>query len=91
MRPAAARGAGRRRRRRGDSRRCPAAAPATMALRPMRPREELFVLRSACGADVRALCGGIPAGGGRIARCLAGQAASLSPACKEVLASFAAR
>ena len=34
----------------------PAAAPATMALRPMRPREELFVLRSACGADVRALC-----------------------------------
>lgn len=68
-----------------------AAAPATMALRPMRPREELFVLRSACGADVRALCGGIPVGGGRIARCLAGQAASLSPACKEVLSSFAAR
>ena len=69
----------------------PAAAPATMALRPMRPREELFVLRSACGPDVRALCGGIPVGGGRIARCLAGQAASLSPACKEVLSSFAAR
>lgn len=68
-----------------------AAAPATMALRPMRPREELFVLRSACGADVRALCGGIPVGGGRIAHCLAGQAASLSPACKEVLSSFAAR
>ena len=41
----------------------PAAAPATMVLRPMRPREELFVLRSACGADVRALCGGIPVGG----------------------------
>jgi hypothetical protein len=69
----------------------PAAAPTTMALRPMRPREELFVLRSACGADVRALCGGIPVGGGRIARCLADQAASLSPACKEVLSSFAAR
>ena len=69
----------------------PEAAPATMALRPMRPREELFVLRSACGGDVRALCGGVPAGGGRILRCLADQAASLSPACKEVLSSFAVR
>jgi hypothetical protein len=69
----------------------PEAAPATMALRPMRPREELFVLRSACGGDVRELCGGVPAGGGRILRCLAAQAASLSPACKQVLSSFAAR
>ena len=69
----------------------PDAAPATMALRPMRPREELFVLRSACGGDVRELCGGVAAGGGRILRCLAAQAASLSPACKEVLAPFAAR
>src|SRR6266852_3347531 len=70
----------------------PAAAPApALVLRPMRPREELFVLRSACGGDVRALCGGIPVGGGRIARCLATQAASLSPACKEVLGQFAAR
>ncbi len=69
----------------------PATAPATMALRPMRPREELFVLRSACGGDVRTLCGGIAPGGGRIVQCLASQAASLSPACKDVLASFAAR
>jgi hypothetical protein len=69
----------------------PAAAPApALVLRPMRPREELFVVRSACGGDVRALCGGVAPGGGRIARCLATQAASLSPACKEVLAQFAA-
>jgi hypothetical protein len=68
----------------------PAAAPA-LVLRPMRPREELFVLRSACGGDVRALCGGTPVGGGRIVRCLATQAASLSPACKEVLGQFAAQ
>ena len=69
----------------------PAAAPApALVLRPMRPREELFVVRSACGGDVRALCGGVTPGGGRIARCLATQAASLSPACKEVLAQFAA-
>jgi hypothetical protein len=74
----------------------PGAAPAAAAapvlvLRPMRPREELFVLRSACGGDVRALCGGVAPGGGRIVRCLATQAASLSPACKDVVAQFAAQ
>jgi hypothetical protein len=69
----------------------PAAAPTALVLRPMRPREELFVLRSACGADVRSLCGGVAPGGGRIIQCLATQAASISPACKQVLAQFAAR
>jgi hypothetical protein len=69
-----------------------AAAPApVLVLRPMRPREELFVLRSACGGDVRALCGGVAPGGGRIVQCLATQAASISPACKEVLGQFAAQ
>jgi hypothetical protein len=60
-------------------------------LRPMRPREILFVLRSACGGDVRALCAGVPAGGGRIIECLATQSASLSPACSDVLGQFAAQ
>jgi Cysteine rich repeat len=70
----------------------PAAAPApVLVLRPMRPREELFVLRSACGGDVRALCGSVAPGGGRILQCLATQAASLSPACKDVLGQFAAQ
>jgi hypothetical protein len=69
----------------------PAAAPAVIVLRPMRPREELFVLRSACGGDVRSICGGVEPGGGRILRCLADNAGSLSPACREVLAPFAAR
>src|SRR6266446_779765 len=70
----------------------PAAAPSpALVLRPMRPREELFVLRSACGGDVRSLCGGVQPGGGRIVQCLATRAASLSPACKEVLSQFAAR
>jgi hypothetical protein len=67
-----------------------AAAPA-LVLRPMRAREELLVLRSACGGDVRALCGGVVRGGGRVMQCLATQAAALSPACKAVLAQFAAR
>jgi hypothetical protein len=71
----------------------PAAAPAptVIVLRPMRPREELFVLRSACGGDVRSVCGGVQPGGGRIVQCLAQNAGSLSPACKQVLAPFAAR
>jgi hypothetical protein len=55
----------------------------------MRPRELLFVMRSACGADVQSLCAGVPAGGGRIIECLASQSASLSPACREVLGQFA--
>ena len=71
----------------------PAAAPAApvIVLRPMRPREELFVLRSACGADVRSICGGVAPGGGRIVQCLVTNAASLSPACKQVLGQFAAQ
>jgi len=70
----------------------PAAAPApVLVLRPMRPREELFVLRSACGGDVRALCGGVAPGGGRIVQCLANKAAAISPACKDVLTQFAAQ
>jgi len=68
-----------------------ATAPTVIVLRPMRPREELFVLRSACGADVRSICGGVAPGGGRIVQCLATNAAQLSPACKDVLSQFAAR
>jgi len=68
----------------------PAAAPAVIVLRPLRPREELFVLRSACSADVRTICGGVQPGGGRIVQCLATNAGQISPACREVLAPFAA-
>ena len=67
----------------------PAAAPTVIVLRPLRPREELFIVRSACGADIRTLCAGVAPGGGRIVQCIASNAASLSPACKDVLAPFA--
>jgi hypothetical protein len=67
-----------------------AAAPAPpMVLRPMLPREELFVART-CGGDIRALCASVPAGGGRIMRCLAANASSLSPSCGDVLGQFSA-
>ncbi len=66
-------------------------APAALALRPLRPREELRMLRSACGGDAQTLCSGIAAGGGRIAQCLASNASSLSPACRTVLERFGSR
>jgi hypothetical protein len=67
-----------------------AAAPApALVLRPMLPREELFVART-CGGDIRALCTGVPAGGGRLMRCLAANASSLSPSCSDVLGQFSA-
>ena len=69
----------------------PAAAPAVIVLRPLRPREELFIVLAACGADIRTLCAGVAPGGGRIVQCISSNAASLSPACKEVMAPFAAR
>ena len=74
-----------------DAAAAPAAAPSTLVLRPMLPREQLFVLRSACGADVRALCDGVAPGGGRIIQCLVARATSLSTPCREVLAQFAAQ
>jgi hypothetical protein len=66
------------------------AAPA-LVLRPMRPIEVLGVMRSACGADVRTLCAGVPVGGGRVISCLVEHSAQLSPACQQVLGQFAAR
>ena len=62
-----------------------------IVLRPMRPREVLFVMRSACGADVRTLCAGLDPGGGRILQCLIRNASSLSPECRGVLSQFAAQ
>jgi hypothetical protein len=68
----------------------PAAAPASpLVLRKMLPREELFVTRSACAADIGTLCQGVVPGGGRIMQCLSVRSASLSPACRDVLTPFA--
>ncbi|MET0874485.1 MAG: cysteine rich repeat-containing protein [Pseudolabrys sp.] len=70
-----------------------AAAPvsAVLVLRPLRPLEEVRIVNAACGADARAFCSAVEPGGGRVARCLATNAASLSSACRSMLAQFAAR
>ena len=53
---------------------------------PMSPRQELRIMRFACGPDYRELCGGVPPGGGRVVACLRANAAALSPPCRRALA-----
>ncbi|VTZ50959.1 Cysteine rich repeat-containing protein [Methylocella tundrae] len=60
------------------------AAPAK-TYPPLSPREEMMVIRRACGPDYRALCAGERPGQGRIAACLRANAASLSEACRTAL------
>jgi len=70
-----------------------AAAPVAPAAPPVAkvygPRERLALLRSACGGEVRALCPGVPLGGGRVIACLEARAAALSPSCKTALVALA--
>ena len=66
-------------------------ATATGALAQAPTEAQKSAIRSACSADVRSLCAGVAPGGGRIIQCISNNAASLSPACKDVLAPFAAR
>lgn len=60
-----------------------------MAEKP--PNAAVAAVRSACRSDYPQVCAGVPTGGARIGQCLATNAASLSPACKDVLAPFARR
>lgn len=72
----------------------PAAAPPPAIERPMRPvspREVLFLLRTACGGDFRAYCRGAGFGGGSAIGCLRENAANLSPGCRNALASLVGR
>jgi hypothetical protein len=71
----------------------PAATPAPVsAPPPMEPapllvtrREELFILRNACGADYAVYCRGLRPGMGRVAACLHYNRANLSPRCQQAL------
>jgi len=44
--------------------------------------------RAACGADAKRFCSGVAPGGGRLVDCLAKNKASISPACRKVLADM---
>jgi hypothetical protein len=62
-------------------------APPPMEPAPLlvTPREERFIIRSACGADFAAYCGGLRPGLGRIAACLHYNRSNLSPRCQQAL------
>jgi hypothetical protein len=71
-----------------------ASAPAAAPMPPpppepapllVTPREELFMLRTACGGDYASFCRGLRPGAGRIAACLHYNSASLSPRCQQAL------
>ncbi len=65
----------------------PVAPPPPMEPAPLlvTPREERFILRSACGADFATYCGGLRPGLGRIAACLHYNRSNLSPRCQQAL------
>jgi hypothetical protein len=63
----------------------PPAEPAPLLVTP---REEMFILRTACGADYATFCRGLRPGAGRIATCLHYNSANLSPRCQQALVSL---
>ena len=65
----------------------PVAPPPPMEPAPLlvTPREEMFIIRSACGADYAAYCGGLRPGLGRVAACLHYNRNNLSPRCQQAL------
>jgi hypothetical protein len=64
----------------------PAAQPTSLLpLPPLRPRVRLMIVRT-CGAEHRALCASVPAGGG-IVECLAEHGDALSPRCRDAILS----
>jgi hypothetical protein len=65
--------------------------PAAPTYPPMSPRQEIMVLRGACGPDYEALCGGVAPGSGRVIACLRANRGSLSPQCRHALGGAAWR
>ena len=51
-------------------------------------RQEIFLVREACGAEFRAYCGGIRLGGGNALACLRAHTNKLSGACKGAIADL---
>jgi hypothetical protein len=63
------------------------AAPAMRSMPSFTPRQEIFVMRQACGADFQTYCGSVPLGRGRGIACLRQNIQRVSPSCKQVLTS----
>jgi len=65
----------------------PAVAPAPGATPAPRlsPRQEVALMRRACGPDYRAYCRGVQPGGGRALACLQDHADALSHQCRSAL------
>ncbi|HEY5301986.1 MAG TPA: hypothetical protein VIJ55_15020 [Acetobacteraceae bacterium] len=65
--------------------------PAGYAPPAMSRRQEMAVLRGACGADYHRVCPGVRPGGGRALQCLRDNFQSLSGGCRRVLSHAAPR
>jgi hypothetical protein len=63
----------------------PGQAPAAAPAPAISPREEMAVLRGACGRDFRTYCRGVSLGGGRALHCLAANEGRLSQPCRQAL------
>ncbi|GLK86035.1 cysteine rich repeat-containing protein [Ancylobacter defluvii] len=53
-------------------------------------RSQMQALRTACEADIRAVCPGVQPGGGRLLQCIQANPEKVSQPCKEALASIQA-
>jgi len=51
-------------------------------------RQEIFLVREACGPEFRAYCGGIRLGGGNAVNCLRAHSSKLSGACKGAISDL---
>jgi hypothetical protein len=69
---------------------CAAALLAVLVAQPAAAQSQPVpspAVRTACAADVRALCPGVRPGGGRILQCMREKRESVSEACREALAA----
>lgn len=69
----------------------PPAMEASGSMPRMSPRDEMRLMREACGRDYRTYCQGVKTGGGHAITCLEANAASLTPGCRKALVAMKGR
>ena len=67
-----------------------AAASASGALAQQLSLWDKMELRNACGPDIKAVCGAVEPGEGRMAQCIRDNVEALSQPCREVMARLRA-